>query len=69
MEYAQDVDQAADLARSALAKLEELGLPANPNNFTVWYHYFTNSLPDLTDAVNKLADGDTFSADDCNDLY
>tara|TARA_B100000676_G_C18072661_1_gene845386 strand:+ start:1023 stop:2078 length:1056 start_codon:yes stop_codon:yes gene_type:complete len=69
LEYAQDVDQAADLARSALAKLEELGLPANPNNFTVWYHYFTNSLPDLTDAVDKLADGDTFSADDCNDLY
>lgn len=56
MEYTQDVDEAGELANSTLAKLKELELPANPNNFTLWFHYFANALPDLNAAIDKLAE-------------
>lgn len=70
MEYTQDAEQAATLAESTLSKLDELGLPANPNNFTLWYHYFSNSLPDLSDAIDALVEGDEdLTPEHCDTLY
>jgi diguanylate cyclase len=38
--------------------MEEQEVPANPNNFTVWYNYFSGAFPDLKHALDILLDSD-----------
>ncbi len=54
MEYSESREQATEYAQSALKKMEEKGIPANPNNFTVWFHYVTGKYPDLTRTIEIL---------------
>lgn len=69
MEYIQDVENAEELAESTLAKLKDLGLAANPNNFTVWYNYFSETLPDLTGEIDKLLDAKDVPLEQCEALH
>lgn len=54
MEYPEDMDQALVFARQAIDKMGEMGVPANPNNFTIWFHYFSGKYPDLTRTLDIL---------------
>ncbi len=45
-----------------MARMDELSIPANPNNFAVWYHYSAKTIPDLTKELDALLDaGETFT--------
>lgn len=58
------------LADTALAKMKDLDIPANPNNFAIWYHYFAESYPDLKRTIDVLLDNkQTFDEFQCADLY
>lgn len=62
-----DTESIADMA---LAKMKEQEIPANPNNFSVWYHYFANSYPDLKRTIDVLLDNkQVFDEFQCADLY
>jgi diguanylate cyclase len=54
--YSAPFEQAAEYARAALSLMEKQGIPFNPNNFAVWYHYFSGSNPDLKRALDILLD-------------
>ncbi|HEC90506.1 MAG TPA: GGDEF domain-containing protein [Alphaproteobacteria bacterium] len=42
--------------------MDDLSIPANPNNFAVWYHYSAKTIPDLTKALDALLNaGETFT--------
>lgn len=70
MEYGQDIEQAAQLATSAQAMMKEHGISANPNNYTIWFHYFADSYPDLKRAIDELLDDNhEFTTDQCEKLY
>jgi diguanylate cyclase len=56
LEYGQTVEQASEYARSAIESMRRLGIPANPNNFTVWFNYFTGAYPDLRRTIDILLD-------------
>ncbi|MGF1641260.1 MAG: diguanylate cyclase [Rhodospirillales bacterium] len=58
MDYAHSHEQAAEFAGSAMMMMEERQIPANPNNYTVWYNYFSGAFPDLKQAVDILLDSD-----------
>jgi diguanylate cyclase len=58
MDYAHSLKQAAEYAGSAMMMMEEREVPANPNNFTVWYNYFSGTFPDLKHALDILLDSD-----------
>ncbi len=58
MDYTESLDQAAEYGDSALKMMKELGITANPNNFTVWFHYFSGQIPDLKRALTILLDND-----------
>lgn len=58
MEYTESLEQAAEYSKSALEMMEKLGVTANPNNFTVWFHYFSGQIPDLKRALSILIDND-----------
>ncbi len=70
MEYAESLGDAGECARAALARMDELSIPANPNNFAVWYHYSAKTIPDLTKALDALLDaGETFTVGRNADIF
>ena len=60
--YPEDPDRAGDLALTALKSMAEHGIPANPNNFSVWYSYHAGSYGDLVRGLDALlGSGVTFT--------
>ena len=48
----------------------ELGIPPTPTNYTVWYHYFGETYPDLKHSLDALlAAGETVTAQQCADIF
>ncbi|WP_135075843.1 diguanylate cyclase [Terasakiella sp. SH-1] len=56
LEYTENIDQALEYANNAVEKMREIGVPANPNNFTVWFHYYSGTFPDLKRTLDILLD-------------
>jgi len=54
LEYTENIDQALAYAKQAIEKMHEIGVPANPNNFTIWFHYYSGSYPDLKRTLDIL---------------
>lgn len=54
MEYTENIEQARGFAKQALEKMTEIGVPANPHNFTIWFHYFSGTYPDLKRTLDIL---------------
>lgn len=54
MDYAIAPDLVDDLSAKALARMKELGVPSTPNNFTVWFHYYSGHYPELTRTIDVL---------------
>lgn len=52
-------DEAVALAASALKLMDERAIAPTPNNFTVWYNFFSGDRPDLNRALTMLLDSDT----------
>jgi len=58
------------IAQDAIKKMIELGVPASPVNYMVWYHYFANSYPDLKRTIDVLLDNNQeFDDAQCARIY
>tara|TARA_B100000315_G_scaffold258359_1_gene310174 strand:- start:2236 stop:3288 length:1053 start_codon:yes stop_codon:yes gene_type:complete len=58
------------IAQKAIKKMIELGVPASPVNYMVWYHYFANSYPDLKRTIDVLLDNNQeFDDAQCAKIY
>ena len=54
-----DIDQCRSLSEQALQSMVENGVPTNPQNFEVWFHYAAGSNPNLKTALEQVkGDGD-----------
>ena len=58
MTTTRSFDETLRIAASALDRMRTFGIPPTPENFTVWYHYFGNSNPDLKRAIDVLINAD-----------
>ncbi len=56
MNYSDPFEQAAEYARAALSSMKDHKIPFNPNNFTVWYHYYSGANPELKRTLDILLD-------------
>jgi len=45
--------QSVEWLRKAVSKIKELNIPATPENYSLWYDYFSGRKPDLTIALDK----------------
>jgi len=54
LEYPENIDEALKSASKAIEKMRDIGVPANPNNFTIWFHYFSGTYPDLKRTLDIL---------------
>ncbi len=57
MEYGEGFEQSVEIASKALLAMRDNGVPANPDNFAVWYTYVSGKFPDLTKAVREIIEG------------
>lgn len=66
----EDLDRASDLARRAMERIEAEALPPTPENFTLWYAYFSGQMPDLTRAIDiAVREGKRLSQIHCDELH
>jgi diguanylate cyclase len=52
-----DVEYAATIADSALRSMAKQSVPANPNNFSVWFNYAMGASPALRKTIDILIGG------------
>lgn len=70
MGFNEDIARAADLARRAMQRLAEERLAPNPENFTIWYAYFSGQFPDLSRAIDLAQrDGAPLTQTHCDEIY
>ena len=70
MIYPHDKDAAATYAKKALERLEKDKRAKTPNNFEVWYSYFSKEHQEMLNALQGLLEaGDTLSEEQLKELY
>ncbi|WP_158044651.1 diguanylate cyclase [Skermanella pratensis] len=64
------MEQATKWADLAMARMVAESLPPTPQHFAIWYSYFSGDLPDLTRALDKLAEnGQVLTAERMAELH
>jgi diguanylate cyclase len=61
MYLTHDPSKAANIARRAITAIEDLGMSPHPDNFILWYNYFSGDCPSLAPALDKLIESNSFS--------
>lgn len=56
MEFGHSLEQSREYCEKAMALMRERNIPPHPNNFTVWYSYYSTEHPDLKRALDILLD-------------
>lgn len=54
MEYTHSVEEAGAYSDAAQDLMRERRIPAHPNNYTLWYNYFSDEHPGLKQALDML---------------
>jgi len=61
---------ALKLAKLSVEKLTELGVPPTPSIYTIWYHYFSDSIPELRRAIDtRFESGLPVDEDFCLEVF
>jgi len=65
-----ELKQSVEWLRKAVSKIKELNIVASPENYSLWYDYFSGRKPDLTVALNRHLKGKLpFTAEENRVLY
>lgn len=56
--YKDTREQAQDIARKALERMEKASLPPTPDNFELWYCYFSKANPDVIREIDSIKSPD-----------
>ena len=70
MEYVENPIESAQFAAGAVKQMTSLGIPANPQNFTVWYAYLSGRDASFVRHIDSmLSKKEPFDQTQCADLY
>jgi diguanylate cyclase len=70
MNYPEDATEAAEYLKKAVPLLVKHEIPANPVNYTLWYNYVGNRIPELNSALNRIIKfSGTCTPTQCQELY
>lgn len=68
--YDRDIKDITECARKTLLRMAEFKVPLTPENYLVWFEYFTGSIPALRIDVDELiAAGGHFTEEENRRLY
>ena len=60
----------AELAARAFERLALENLAPTPENYSIWYNYYSGRIPDLNEAIDLIVSlGKSFTRSRCEDLY
>lgn len=69
-ESGESFEQAKETAAAAVAQLNHLRIPATPENYALWYKYFSKGNAELTSTMDGyLAKPDSVTPELCDQLY
>jgi diguanylate cyclase len=54
VEYCHSLEDAGEFAHLAIAMMDKQQITPHPNNFAVWYNYFSGIFPELNKALDVL---------------
>jgi diguanylate cyclase len=66
MKYAHSLEQASEYAGMAISLMEDRRIAPQPNNFSIWYTYFSGDSPELKITMDLLLDFDQEFTDEQN---
>lgn len=71
MLYTHDYDQAQEYATEAIKLLKSLNIPPSPENFELWYVFFSGQNVELRDTLSKLLKNNKkdITPERCRELY
>lgn len=70
MQYVESLEQAVEFARSAVERMSQLNVAANPSNFAVWYGYFAGRDPAMNKALDiVLSNKADLTPERCEEIY
>ena len=70
MIYSESLQKAAEIAKKALAELKANDVPANPQNFSIWYEYEAGRNPELASFIDRARDqGEKLTPASCREIY
>lgn len=59
-----DIKHSVRLLRSTVSQIQSLGIPASPENYSIWFNYYAESKPALNSMIDKrLENGGNFNAE------
>ncbi|MCW9032837.1 MAG: GGDEF domain-containing protein [Alphaproteobacteria bacterium] len=68
--FSKRLTETEKIAQQAMLALEDRLIPATPENYTVWYHYYSGDYPDLKRTLDILIDnGQEVAEKRCRELY
>lgn len=67
MDYSHSLDEAGEYAQLALALMDDQRITPHPNNFTVWYNYFSGDHPELKRTLDMLLNSSLALSETRND--
>ncbi len=56
MEYGHSLEDAGELAHLAIEMMADQKIIPHPNNFAIWYNYFSGAFPDLKKTLDAVLD-------------
>lgn len=70
MLYTHDIDQAAAYAKEATARMQKEGIAPTPDNYELWYVYYSGQSPEVKRAIDILvANKQKLTDERCKELY
>ena len=70
MDHLDTLEQATEYAHLTLALMEERGIAATPDNFTIWYRYHAGRDPHLNQSLDALLEGgEAISEERCAEIH
>lgn len=58
MDYTHTLKKACEFSRLALSLMDDQSIAPHPNNYTVWYNYFSGAFPELKRTLDLLLNND-----------
>ena len=70
MQYLHTLDKAKEFSDKALGRIDEEGLKPVPQNYELWYAYFSQSNTDIVRAIDiMLANKQEVNDERCEELH
>ena len=70
MQYSHSIEKASDFSSKAMERLQKESLPPTPENYELWYVYYSGMNADVTRAIDILeAANQDITLERCQEIH